>query len=231
MADERRALADAEAARRPCARRGREPIARDRGASLPRPRAALQRATETVAAAEAQRAALERRRREIAERRTRARSAPGRGRTSALRARSRDRPGRSGSGRRRGAWRGRSRWRSVAAPRSKQRRARWRHGSSTKPGRSTPRAGRRPGSPGSKRRQARLRRSLRQTAAADGGTPILAAIRVAEGFEAAIGALFEDELSAPLDDDAATPTASGSTCRRSTAAPLCPTAHIRSPPR
>jgi chromosome segregation protein len=35
---------------------------------------------------------------------------------------------------------------------------------------------------------------------AHGGVPVLAAMRVAEGFEAAIGALFEDELSASCED-------------------------------
>jgi chromosome segregation protein len=34
-----------------------------------------------------------------------------------------------------------------------------------------------------------------------GGAPVLTALRVAAGFEAAIGALFEDELSAPLGED------------------------------
>jgi chromosome segregation protein len=37
-------------------------------------------------------------------------------------------------------------------------------------------------------------------AEANRGTPILSALRVAEGFEAAIGALFEDELGASYDD-------------------------------
>ncbi len=42
---------------------------------------------------------------------------------------------------------------------------------------------------------------LAPAAQAPGGPPILAAMRVAEGYEAAIGALFEDELSAPGGGD------------------------------
>ena len=37
---------------------------------------------------------------------------------------------------------------------------------------------------------------------ASGGAPLLSAMRVADGFESAIGALFEDELLAPLEDRA-----------------------------
>ena len=46
-----------------------------------------------------------------------------------------------------------------------------------------------------------LRALLAPPPGASGGPPILAAIGVAAGFEAAIGALFEDELSAPLTEN------------------------------
>ena len=46
-----------------------------------------------------------------------------------------------------------------------------------------------------------LRALLAPPPGASGGPPILAAVGVAAGFEAAIGALFEDELSAPLTEN------------------------------
>ena len=45
-----------------------------------------------------------------------------------------------------------------------------------------------------------LRRLLRPPADAISGSPILAAVQVASGFEAALGSVFEDELLAPLAD-------------------------------
>jgi chromosome segregation protein len=45
-----------------------------------------------------------------------------------------------------------------------------------------------------------LRRLLRPPADAISGSPILAAVQVAAGFEAALGSVFEDELLAPLAD-------------------------------
>ncbi len=198
VADERQALVDAEVASG-LARAAADRRSREIGAELAAAEAALQRATETVAVSEAQRSAFESRRRDLAARRSRteARLAEAERQRSALAATIVPAETRATAAAALGeASTVAERCRAALETAQSELAARQQHEAEALD------AARRTAA-GLARLEAEasaLEAVVAQTAAADGGTPILAAICVAEGFEAAIGALFEDELSAPLDD-------------------------------
>ncbi|HUC73478.1 MAG TPA: chromosome segregation protein SMC [Stellaceae bacterium] len=198
LAEERQKLADAEAESGP-ARIAAEDRLHEIGVRLAAAEAALQCATETVAASQAQRSALDRRRREIAERRARLepRLAEAERQRAALAA-------------------------TIVPPEAKEAAAvvlaeaeaeaeRCRAAAEASQSETTARQQREAFAFDTSRRAAAgLARLEAEASALDavvtpmadahGGTPILAAVRVAEGFEAAIGALFGDELSASCGD-------------------------------
>src|SRR5271170_6177915 len=198
LAEERRSLASADAENSP-ARAAAESRLQEAAARLAAADAALQRATETLAASQAQRDALARRRREIGERRARleARFAEAERQRAALAA-------------------------TIVPAKAKQAAAavvaeaetavqRWRAAVEAGHSEMTAQQQREAAAFDTARRAAAGLTRLEAEASAleavvapatdaHGGAPILAAIRVADGFEAAVGALFEDELLAPCGD-------------------------------
>jgi chromosome segregation protein len=198
LAAERGALADMTAEAGP-ARELADARLTETTARLGDAEAALQRATETAAAAEARRAALDRQRREIADRvaRLEMRRAEGERQRAALAATPvSDHAAAAGAALAEAETRVEDRRAAVERALCDVEASQQAEGSAHEAGRRTA------------SRLARLEAEAEALDAlltpapnTDVGTPVLTALRVAAGFEAAVGALFEDELSAPQDKD------------------------------
>jgi chromosome segregation protein len=194
---ERAALAGAEAATAETEVAG-EARLRQTAAELAAVEAALQQATEAAAAAQAQRAALERRHRDAAEacRRLEIRLAEAEGQRAALAARAVPQAARTAAQAALAAAEARAA-EARAASEALEQEAVLRHQHEAAASDAARRA-----AIALARLEAEaqaLEAVVAPAPASAGGVPIMAALRVAAGFEAAVGALFEDELLAPPD--------------------------------
>ena len=196
LGEERRAFAAAEAEDAPALMMARSRL-REIASNLTAAETGLQRATEAAAAAEARRGAIAHRRRELAERHTRleARLAEAEGRRTAVAAATV--PADAMAATVAAVAEAEARAENCrAALEAAQREIAARHRQEAVAFEAARRTAARLSQ--LEAEAAALNALLAPVPDAGDGVPVLSALRVVEGFEAAVGAAFEDELSAPL---------------------------------